>query len=171
MDQNIIVLVTGANTGLGFEMIKTLCSSEQAYEVLVGGRSLVNAEQAANAIKRDFPSTRRRVWPVQIDIEDDESIQTIFDEVQTISCGLDALVNNAGAQFDQQFLAGNLTIRQTWNASWNVNTIGTQIMTATFVPLLLKSKYPRLLFMTGGTSTLKGTEYSDLPINKVPTGG
>ena len=76
-----------------------------------------------------------------------------------------------GAQFDPQFLAGSLTMRQAWNASWNVNTVGTQVMTATFVPLLLKSNDPRLLFITSGTSTLKGTENPELPINKVPLAG
>ncbi|KAK4695031.1 hypothetical protein P7C71_g2642, partial [Lecanoromycetidae sp. Uapishka_2] len=171
MDHKIIVLVTGANTGLGFEMIRALCSSEKAYEVLVGGRSLVKAEQATNAVSKEIPSTRSRVWPVQVDIEDDESIQSVFDEVQTKFGRLDALVNNAGAQFDQQFLAGHLTMRQAWNASWNVNTVGTQIMTATFVPLLLKSEDPRLLFMASGTSSLKGTENPAMPFNKVPAGG
>lgn len=58
------------------------------------------------------------------------------------------------------FLTGILTMRQTWNASWNFNTVGTQIMTATFVPLLLKSNDPRILFMTSGTSTLKRAERS-----------
>lgn len=96
MDHKIIVLVTGANTGLGFEMIRALCSSEKAYEVLVGGRSLVKAEEATNAVMKEFPSTRSRVWPVQVDIEDDESIQSIFAEVQTKFGRLDALVNNAG---------------------------------------------------------------------------
>ena len=62
-------------------------------------------------------------------------------------------------------------MRQMWNASWNVNTVGTQVMTSIFVPLLLKSSDPRLLFMTSGTSTLKGTENHDLPINKVPPRG
>lgn len=79
--------------------------------------------------------------------------------------------SGSGAQFDQQFLAGSLTMRQTWNASWNVNTVGTQIMTAIFVPLLLKSDDPRLLFMASGTSSLKGTENLDLPFNRVPAGG
>lgn len=60
---------------------------------------------------------------------------------------------------------------QTWNASWNVNTVGTQIMTATFVPLLLKSKDPRLLFMASGTSSLKGTENPDLHFNKASAEG
>ena len=73
--------------------------------------------------------------------------------------------------FDGQFLSGTLTMRQAWNASWNVNTAGTQVMTATFAPLLLKSSDPRLLFMASGTSTLKGTENQNLPTNKVPDAG
>ena len=96
MDQKSIVLITGANTGLGFEMVKALCSSETAYEILLGGRSVAKAEQAAKAVMKEFPSTRSKVWPIQIDIEDDESIQRTFDEVQTKFGRLDALINNAG---------------------------------------------------------------------------
>ena len=96
MDQPTIVLVTGANTGLGFEIVKALYGSGKAYEVLVGGRSLVKAEEAANAIMKEFSSTRSKLWPMQIDIEDDESIERIFDDVQTQFGRLDALVNNAG---------------------------------------------------------------------------
>ena len=62
-------------------------------------------------------------------------------------------------------------MRELWTKSWITNTVGTQIMTATFVPLLLKSSDPRLLFMTSGTSTLKGTENLESPINKVPPPG
>ena len=96
MDQKVIVLVTGANTGLGFEIVKGLCSSETAYVTLIGGRSVEKAEQAANAVINEFPSSRSEVWPIQIDIEDDESIQHAFDEVQTKYGKLDVLVNNAG---------------------------------------------------------------------------
>ena len=191
MDPKPTILITGANAGLGLEMVKALYSSGRAYEIIIGGRSLARAEEAADVVKNDFPSTRSTLWPLQIDIEDDQSIQNIFNEVQTKFGRLDALINNAGtknqsairtsyyypsntdagAQFDQQFLAGKLTMRQMWNASWNVNTVGTQVMTATFAPLLLKSQDPRLLFMTSGTSTLKGSENLDLPINKVPDAG
>ena len=96
MDHKTIVLVTGANTGLGFEIVRALCSSEKAYEVLLGGRSLTKAEQAINVAMKEFPFTRSRVWPVQVDIEDDESIQALFDEVQKKYGRLDSLVNNAG---------------------------------------------------------------------------
>ena len=62
-------------------------------------------------------------------------------------------------------------MREAWNASWNVNTVGTQIMTSTFVPLLLKSHDPRLLFLASGTATLTGTDNFNLPINKIPAAG
>ena len=96
MDQKTIVLITGANTALGFEMSKALCSSKGAYEVLISGRSLAKAEQAANAIMNDLPSTHSRAWPMQIDIEDDSSIQRMFETVQTKFGKLDVLINNAG---------------------------------------------------------------------------
>ena len=44
-------------------------------------------------------------------------------------------------------------------------------MTHTFVPLLLKSTDPRLLFITSGTSTLTETEDQKIFLNKVPAKG
>ena len=58
-----------------------------------------------------------------------------------------------------------------WNQSWDVNTTGTQIMTSVFVPLLLQSPSPRLLFITSGTSTLEGTENLALAVNQIPPKG
>jgi NAD(P)-dependent dehydrogenase (short-subunit alcohol dehydrogenase family) len=62
-------------------------------------------------------------------------------------------------------------MRETWNKSWNVNTTGTHILTHTFVPLLLKSSDPRLIFITSGTSTLAGSENTTITMNKSPTKG
>lgn len=77
----------------------------------------------------------------------------------------------SGAQLDQQLASGQLSMRQMWNSSWNVNTVGTQIMTHTFIPLLLQSENPRLLFITSGTSTLAGTENMALTVNQYPPKG
>ena len=62
-------------------------------------------------------------------------------------------------------------MRELWNKSWNVNTTGTQIMTNTFVPLLLKSSDPRLLFVTSGTSTLAETEDHSIFLSHAPPKG
>jgi len=44
-------------------------------------------------------------------------------------------------------------------------------MTHTFVPLLLKSSSPRLLFITSGTSTLTETEDLNLYLSRAPPAG
>lgn len=44
-------------------------------------------------------------------------------------------------------------------------------MTSAFIPLLLKSADPRLLFITSGTSTLAGTEDQVLAVNRHPAAG
>lgn len=64
-----------------------------------------------------------------------------------------------------------MTMREAWSKSWDVNVVSTQVMTNTFIPLLLKSSDPRLMFMASGTSSLDLCEIPDLPINRVPPKG
>lgn len=51
-------------------------------------------------------------------------------------------------------LSGDMSVREAWNASWDVNVTGTQILTETFAGMIVKSKNPRILFITSGTSSL-----------------
>lgn len=44
-------------------------------------------------------------------------------------------------------------MREAWNKAYDVNVTGANIVTHTFVPLLLKSTDPRLLFITSGLSS------------------
>lgn len=94
-DKNL-VLITGANTGLGYEIVRALCASEQVYEILLGGRSIEKAKKASEDAKTEFPQTKSVLSPVQIDIEDDNSINALFDHVQKTYGRLDTLINNAG---------------------------------------------------------------------------
>ncbi|KAF5240357.1 hypothetical protein FANTH_9617 [Fusarium anthophilum] len=169
MDGRKLVLVTGANTGLGFQIFKALCSSDIEYEVLVGGRSLQRGEEAVKNLKEEFPSSY--LHPIQLDIEDDISIASAFECINAQYGKLDALINNAGTQLDQQLTAGKMSAREMWNRTYDVNVTGTHILTWTLAPLLLKSSDPRLMFIASGTSSLAGSENQDLPINKQPSKG
>lgn len=64
-----------------------------------------------------------------------------------------------------------MTMREVWTKSWTVNTVGTQLITTAFVPLLLKSQDPRLLFMASGLSSLAVAENLALPFNTVAAKG
>lgn len=96
MNSHEVVLVTGANTGLGFQIIRSLCSSDRSYNILLAGRSHVKAEEAVSAARKEFPSSPSKLWPIQVDIEDDNSIERAFKEVKTKFGKVDALINNAG---------------------------------------------------------------------------
>lgn len=57
--------------------------------------------------------------------------------------------NESGAFLDPAYLAGDITLRECFTGAYNVNVAGAHVMTTTFIPLLLKSPDPRLLFMSG----------------------
>ncbi|KAL3481456.1 hypothetical protein BJX99DRAFT_219050 [Aspergillus californicus] len=171
MADSKIVLVTGANTGIGFHIVRALYSADKPYTIILGARSLSNAENAINTIKAEFPASKNTITPLLIDLESDSSIESASNALTTQFTHLDALINNAGAQFDAEAVKGNLTQREMWNKSWNVNTTGTHILTTTLTPLLLKSTDPRLVFVTSGGSTLAGSVSRTIGLDNPPAAG
>jgi NADP-dependent 3-hydroxy acid dehydrogenase YdfG len=96
MDSRKIILITGANTGLGYEVVRSLCDSEVAYELLLGARSLTKAEEAIKTVRNEFRNTPSELRPVQIDLEDDNSITAAFQLVSDAYGRIDTLINNGG---------------------------------------------------------------------------
>lgn len=79
---------------------------------------------------------------------------------------LDILVNNAGAAYEARVGSGAMSVRDAWNASWDVNVTGTHVLMDRAAPLLLKADDPRVLFLASGTSSLGETEGGELPALK-----
>lgn len=96
MASNPIVLITGANTGLGFETVRSLLQSPKAYTILLGGRSLDKANAAAQELQAEFPQTSSVINTIQVDIEDDDSIAKVYEHVSSEYGRVDILINNAG---------------------------------------------------------------------------
>jgi len=156
MSEKHVILITGGNTGIGYETIKALYISSEAYTILMGSRSLDKAKAAITTLKADNSASVSDLVPIQLDIEDDQSIQDAFEEVSLHFKRIDTLINNAGGSFDS-LMRGDTSpsaIRAAWNKSYSVNVTSTQVFTTTFMPLLLASSSPRLLFVTSGLSSL-----------------
>ncbi|KAL2807753.1 hypothetical protein BJX63DRAFT_436744 [Aspergillus granulosus] len=152
-----IVLITGANTGIGFQIVRALSSSTKPCHILVGAQSLTKARDAIEVAREEYPSSPSTYTPIVINIEADKSIQSAFNQASYTLGGLGVLINNAGAQLEPQYSRGEISERELWNRSWSVNIASIQVVTSTFVPLLLKSTDPQPLFVTPGTSMPEGT--------------
>ncbi|KAJ2992056.1 hypothetical protein NUW58_g2305 [Xylaria curta] len=188
-----ILFITGGNTGLGLEAVKALCQSQNAYEIIIGCRTVSKDQNdstlsssmgctkrravqafgvlelrfltpniAVAELMKQFPQTASTLTTVQADLESDESLEKAVSEISSKYGRLDVLINNGGASFDYEILEGRMSLREGFNASWNVNVTGTHILTTLAVPLLLKSSDPRLIFLASGTSTLTETERADI---------
>lgn len=141
-----------------------MVATDHAYEIIVGCRTVSKGENAITAVKGEFPNTASSLSTVQADLSSDSSLEAAVQHIDIKFGRLDVLINNAGASFDAMQAQGKMSIREAWNASWDTNVSGTQVLTTLAVPLLLKSADPRLLFMTSGTASLIETERLDGPI-------
>ena len=95
-----IVLITGANAGLGLEIVKALAASAHAHTIILAGRSPQKVADAIKQVKTELPDTKSTFDDLQIDIEDDDSISKAFDKFSGSYDRIDCLINNAGKYCD-----------------------------------------------------------------------
>ncbi|KAK4071715.1 uncharacterized protein Triagg1_5953 [Trichoderma aggressivum f. europaeum] len=159
-----IVFITGANTGIGYEAVKAFLRSSTPFHIFVGARTVEKGQRAIDIATQEVPGSSNVLEPVAIELASDESIAQAFETISAKVDRIDTLVNNAGAAFDTQSFANDISnSREIFNKAYDVNVTGTHIVTATFVPLLIKSSSPRLIFITSGLSTLTAHSRSFYP--------
>lgn len=96
MSLRSIVLVTGGNHGIGYEIVKALLQSDRSYHVIMGSRSVHKADTAINSIHHECPALSNTVEPLQLELTSDDSIRSACDHVQAKHGRVDTLINNAG---------------------------------------------------------------------------
>ncbi|KAJ7118914.1 hypothetical protein C8R44DRAFT_789604 [Mycena epipterygia] len=142
-----IVLITGANKGIGFEIAKQL-AQQGGYHILLGSRDAERGESAAETLQK----ARLSVEALTIDVTDDESIQTAAQTVDSKFGRLDVLINSAGIGMDS--FSGEPSSRAIFEQTFAVNVFGAAATTEAFVPLLEKSRAARLVFVSSNLGSL-----------------
>ncbi|KAF4469454.1 short-chain dehydrogenase reductase family [Fusarium albosuccineum] len=125
-------VITGSNTGLGFETAKQLLGLGLSHLVM-GVRSLEKGNAAADTLRTVAPSAKIEVW--HLDMESYDSIQAFARKCQTDLPRIDTVILNAGLSplsFDLVSATGHEKTIQ-------ANHISTALLTTLLIPVL-KSK-------------------------------
>jgi len=128
-----VILVTGANTGIGYELVNLL--AQKGHKVYLGARNEAASREAAEKLKKE----NLDVTFVLLDVTNIETIKAAKDSIEKTDVKLDVLVNNAGiAAFEKDQNACTADVSAIRDCL-EVNLIGLVQTTTTFLPLLRAS--------------------------------
>jgi NAD(P)-dependent dehydrogenase (short-subunit alcohol dehydrogenase family) len=142
-----LVLITGANRGIGFEVCRQLAA--HGFVVLLTARDPRKARTAASKLNRVG-----RVEPLVLDVADAESIQKAAAEVASRYSCLDVLINNAAVHYDTWETVESAAIDGTVTEAIRTNLLGPWRMCQAFLPLLRKSRAGRIVNVSSEAGSL-----------------
>lgn len=144
------VLITGANKSIGLETARQLL--KEGYHVFLGSRDLKNGQEAVEKLKAEGLT---EVEAIQIDVSNQESVNTARELMGQKTEVLDALINNAGISGGMPQSALKASIEQ-FREVYETNLYGVVRVTQAFFNLLEKSKQPRIVMVSslGASMTL-----------------
>ncbi len=135
-----VVLVTGANTGIGFEAVRALL--QKGLTVYLAARDNAKGEAATAELASDG-----QVHFVRIDTTDEATFKPALDRIEAEQGRLDVLVNNAGAAFPGNVLDIEPDVLR---LCLETNLHGPVRLTQLALPLLRKSQSARIVMVSSG---------------------
>ncbi|MEL6191672.1 MAG: SDR family oxidoreductase [Bacteroidota bacterium] len=143
----MIALVTGANRGIGLEVVRQL--AKNGHEVILTSR---NEEKGLKASKQ--PGLSNIHFHV-LDVTSQQSVDQLVVYVSEKFGRLDILVNNAGINYDTWQKATDPDLENV-QQTLDTNLIGPWRMAKAFIPLMRKHGYGRIVNVSSGAGAIEG---------------
>jgi len=136
MTEARIALITGANRGIGFEILKSLAVA--GYTVIGTSRS----QEGKNIIDKELATSNSKGFGSILDVKDKDSIKKFNKQIKEKHGTVSILINNAGITAD------NLMIRMSddeWNDVIETNLSSIFRITKEIVRDMMKQRYGRII--------------------------
>jgi 3-oxoacyl-[acyl-carrier protein] reductase len=133
-------VVTGATRGIGRAITEALLTQGASVVGIYAGN-----RAAAEAMVSDNVRHCERLRLTQLDVSDHQAVAAFFTDLEAAWDTLDILVNNAGIRRDAVLA---MMKEEDWRRVLDVNLTGGFNMSKCALPLMLKQKYGRIVFLT-----------------------
>ncbi len=142
------VLVTGASTGIGYELAKLF--AKDGYKLFIVSRDLQKLDKVAAELAQEYNT---EVIPVQKDLFKKEEAFELYDEIKMRGIDIDILVNNAGqgqyGEFTDTDINREIDII-------NLNIVSVVILTKLFLQDMVKRGNGKILNLSSIASKVPG---------------
>lgn len=152
-------IVTGANTGIGFETARMLAL--RGASVVLACRNQAKAEAARQRIQRERPAAKLSV--AALDLSDLESVSAFARAFSASHERLELLVNNAGVMVPP---FGRTA--QGFELQFGVNHLGHFALAARLWPLLARASGARLVVVSSLAAHVGRLDFADLNFEHGP---
>ncbi|MGO1068916.1 oxidoreductase [Lysobacter sp. CA199] len=147
------VLVTGANSGLGY--LTSLNLARHGAQVIMTARDLEKGRRAQAAIMASRPKGSADLR--RLDLADLEEVKAFADQLLRENPRLDVIVNNAGIMMPPRSLT-----RQGHELQFGVNHLAHFVLTCRLLPLLLKGDDSRVVTLSSDLHKRGRIHFDDL---------
>jgi len=147
------VIVTGANTGIGFEASKALAAA--GADVTLACRSAPKGKEAVNRIVEEYPQSN--VSLAALDLSDLDSVREFAGAYVTDKDRLDILINNAGVMIPPES-----TTKQGFELQFGVNHIGHFALTGLLLDPLCATPGARVVTVSSMAHRMGKMDFDDL---------
>ncbi|MGE2719536.1 SDR family NAD(P)-dependent oxidoreductase [Mycolicibacterium celeriflavum] len=131
------VIVTGANSGLGYDTAAAL--ADKGAQVVLAVRNLDKGNEAVDRIKKSTPNAVVNV--TQLDLSSLDSVRRAADELRAAHPRIDLLINNAGVMY----LPNRETTKDGFEMQFGTNHLGHFALTGLLLDNLLTAEGSRVV--------------------------
>jgi len=151
-------VITGANTGLGYETAAALAA--KGASVVLAVRNLDKGKEAARRIERATPGAQVQLR--ELDLSSLDSIRAAADELRSNHESIDLLINNAGVMFTPKS-----TTKDGFELQFGTNHLGHFALTNLLLDRVLAATGSRIVTVSSqGHRFVRGIRFDDLQADR-----
>jgi len=153
------VIVTGANSGIGFEAARALASA--GAELIVTARDRAKVEDTVARLREIVP--RSNVQGVEMELSSLASVRAAADQIRQLAPAVHILINNAGIMFSPFERT-----KDGFESQFGVNHLGHFVLTGRLLPNLIAGAPARVINVSSSAHMFSDILWDDVNWERTP---